>query len=356
MKQKKIIYFIAFLLSLSFIFWLEASSLKLLTEDIKPLRREEVKIELLSVSKNLSEENEEPETEEKKQTETAVKTQKSQEKQEEDNLKKINEINEEVDNNSLEKERKAITPEKNKSNVKEKSETKDQKELNTEETNKLEKDQDKPPAWLKNTESENKKDNSKNKNLKARDEENKKDKFDLEKYLAELKKEDEKNKESQTESKQNLEQINLNKNTTSETKKTKMAETIKENQSIEKVEINNSNNSEAEENNQKIKENKVYDLRNGDFGSIQKPGIKNYAKPEYPSNLRRRNIEGEVIVSLRVDEEGQVQNLKIYKSSGYDSFDQSALNAISNWKFKAAEKDGNQVAVIVNLPIRFKLN
>jgi len=321
MKHKNIIYFTAFLLSLSFIFLLETSSLKLLPEDIKPVRKEEVKIELLSTSKNLPKKNDQPET--------AVKTQSFQEKPEGNKLKKIDKINEEADNNSSEKEMEEITAEK---------------------------DQNKPPAWLKNTESENTNDNLKNKSQKTRNEENKKDKFDLEKYLAELKKEDQKNKESQTESKQNLEQINLDENTTSETKKAKIAKNITNNKSIEKAEKNNSNNSEAEENNQKVQENKIYDLRNGDFSSIQKPGIKNYTKPEYPSNLRKRNIEGEVIISLRVDEEGQVYNLKVYQSSGYDSFDQSALNAISNWEFKAAEKDGNKIEVIVNLPIHFKLN
>ncbi|RAK11101.1 TonB family protein [Halanaerobium saccharolyticum] len=356
MKQKKIIYFTAFLLSLSFIFLLEASSLKLLTENIKPLRKEEVKIELLSISKKLSEENDQPKT--------VVKTQRPQEKQKEDKLKKKNEINKEVDNNILEKEMEAITPAKNQTNEKVKSEKriiqaenrvevennkieddKDQKKIDTEEMKELKKDQNKAPSWLKNTESEKAKDNSKSKVQKTRDKENK---FDLEKYLAGLKKEEKKNKKSQIENNQNFEQISLNESTINKTKE--------DNKSIERAKRNNSNNSEPEENNPKIKKNKVYDLRNSDLSSIKKPGIKNYLKPKYPSNLRRRNIEGEVIVSLRVDEEGQVHNLKVYQSSGYNSFDQSALNAISSWEFKAAEKDGNKVEVIVNLPIRFKLN
>jgi len=56
MKQK-IIYLTAFLLSLSLILLLEAGSLGLLAEDIKPLDKNEVKVELLLSASNNPAEN-----------------------------------------------------------------------------------------------------------------------------------------------------------------------------------------------------------------------------------------------------------------------------------------------------------
>ena len=367
MKHNQIIYLTAFLLSLSLIFLLETSSLGLLAEDIKPKEKEGVEIELLlSASNAVSEDN--------SQSGEAERTEKIRKEQEQNELENKEETmnrnahffeerkgNNQNQDNMIEKEQ-LEDKIKTKTKVEEKQDTnkaKPQEELsaeeNKEEIESAAESQDEPPAWLKKLESEDKKiEKVSSPEEKEDTAENKRDKFDLEDYLAELEKEDEIN--NKTKSKQKAEESTLDQKPKNESGKITETEAIRNNTNEEKTENDKSNNFTAAEDNQEIKENKVYDLRTGEAEEIKKPDIKNYSQPKYPSNLRKRNIEGEVIVSLKVDKNGQVHNLKINKSSGFDSFDQAALEAVSNWEFQAAEREGKKVQVIVNLPIRFELN
>ncbi|MFP4372354.1 MAG: energy transducer TonB, partial [Halanaerobium sp.] len=213
----------------------------------------------------------------------------------------------------------------------------------------VEEKQDTMPAWLDNSKTKTEKDNSKK--AETETEEEKEDKFDLESYLSELEKDDSADQENEV----NKE---VNKNNGN-----KSNHNLRENESEIKGENREKNTENKTENKketaaeaaQNKEEQDVYDLREGG-NDIQKPGLKNHSQPGYPSNLRKRNIEGKVIITLRIDKEGKAHDLKINQSSGYDSFDQAALNAVSSWEFKAAEKDGEKVEVIVNLPVSFKLN
>src|SRR6056297_3443201 len=93
MKYKKTRYLIAFLLSLSLILLLEASSLGLLAEDIKPVERKEVEIELLlSASNNSAAAN--------TQSGNNEKSIESKDEQEENNSKEKEAKNEEADKSS----------------------------------------------------------------------------------------------------------------------------------------------------------------------------------------------------------------------------------------------------------------
>lgn len=339
MKYKKTRYLIAFLLSLSLILLLEASSLGLLAEDIKPVERKEVEIELLlSASNNSAVEN--------TQSGNNEKSIESKDEQEENNSKEKEAKNEEADkSSSAENEEKEL--ENNDQIVEEKIEEK--VEEPKKEAQEAKKKQDTMPAWLNNSETKAKEDNTKKEETETKEEE-KKDKFDLESYLSELENDDSAEQENEVnKNNENKNDNNLKRNESdieSEKRETKTGNK-KENKK-ETVAENSKNNEEQE----------VYDLREGtgEVKEIKKPGLKNYSAPAYPSDLRKRNIEGKVIVSLRIDKNGQSHNIKINQSSGFDSFDRAALNAVSNWDFKAAEKDGEKVEVIVNLPIRFELN
>ncbi len=327
MKHKKTIYLTAFLLSLSLIFLLEASSLRLLAEDIKSIEKKKVEIELLlSAPNNDTEENLRPgEAEESKEFQ----------QQKKDNLKENNEMKEEVDKSSSNENEKLITEEnnQNQNNIIKEEQLEDEikTEIKGEIPKKEIKENDESKNQSQKIEAKNNEDD-----LDKEKDENKSNKFSLESYLADLEKDN-----TVTGKNEVNESIN---------------DQISEKNNIEEDSKSDENkNSTVKEANQK-EENKVYDLRTGNTKEITKPGIKNYTNPEYPSNLRKRNIEGEVIVSLKVDKNGQVHDLKINKSSGFDSFDQAALEAVSNWEFEAAEREGKKVQVIVNLPIRFELN
>jgi len=76
--------------------------------------------------------------------------------------------------------------------------------------------------------------------------------------------------------------------------------------------------------------------------------------PDFPPEMRRQGINGLVVVSFLVDQQGAVQETKVVKSSNA-AFTQPAIDAIKKWKFKPAQKDGSAVAVRVSVPVRFTI-
>jgi protein TonB len=76
--------------------------------------------------------------------------------------------------------------------------------------------------------------------------------------------------------------------------------------------------------------------------------------PKYPDSLKREGVSGVVAVQIIIDETGVVSSSSILKSSHPD-FEKPALDAVRNWKFKPAKKDGAAVKVKVTVPLRFNV-
>jgi periplasmic protein TonB len=74
--------------------------------------------------------------------------------------------------------------------------------------------------------------------------------------------------------------------------------------------------------------------------------------PVYPETLRRDGVSGMVSINVTIDESGNVTNAVVAKSSN-PAFEQAAVAAVSQWKFKPAKKAGQAVTVSVVLPVRF---
>lgn len=74
--------------------------------------------------------------------------------------------------------------------------------------------------------------------------------------------------------------------------------------------------------------------------------------PEYPDALKRDGAMGIVVVDCTVDEQGNVVNPQVEKSTN-KGFDEAALSAVKKWKFKPAKRDGNPIAKKVSIPIKF---
>lgn len=95
----------------------------------------------------------------------------------------------------------------------------------------------------------------------------------------------------------------------------------------------------------------VFDIRNLD----QQPMPKFRAKPQYPFEMRRAGINGEVVVEFIVDTNGDVRNAFAVRSSQRD-FEQAAVQAVSKWKFRPGRKGGRAVNTRMQVPIVFTLN
>lgn len=76
--------------------------------------------------------------------------------------------------------------------------------------------------------------------------------------------------------------------------------------------------------------------------------------PTYPHELRAQGVSGMVAVSVVIDPKGNVTEPSVSKSS-HPGFEQPALQAVAQWKFKPATKDGQAVAVRVVLPVKFSV-
>ena len=79
-------------------------------------------------------------------------------------------------------------------------------------------------------------------------------------------------------------------------------------------------------------------------------------KPEYPSQSRRLNEEGTVVLSVFVTAEGMAGAVEIKSSSGFPMLDQSAIDAVKKWHFNPATVDGIPIDESYSLHIPFKLN
>jgi protein TonB len=78
-------------------------------------------------------------------------------------------------------------------------------------------------------------------------------------------------------------------------------------------------------------------------------------QPNYPSQARRRNQQGVVLVEVRLDERGQQRSLSVLRSSGVDSLDRAALDAVAQWRFRPETTGGQAVPSRVQIPIQFAL-
>jgi TonB family protein len=85
------------------------------------------------------------------------------------------------------------------------------------------------------------------------------------------------------------------------------------------------------------------------------PVALNKLRPNYPFHARRRGLEGEVLLSFVITENGTVSHLHVLRSSPAGVFDESARQAVKDWKFRPAQKGGEAVPVMREQLIRFGL-
>jgi periplasmic protein TonB len=87
----------------------------------------------------------------------------------------------------------------------------------------------------------------------------------------------------------------------------------------------------------------------------QQPVAKFQARPQFPFEMRRAGISGEVLVDFIVDTNGEVRNAFAAHSSQRE-FEAAAVQAVSKWKFRPGRKNGHAVFTHMQVPIVFTLN
>jgi protein TonB len=76
--------------------------------------------------------------------------------------------------------------------------------------------------------------------------------------------------------------------------------------------------------------------------------------PSYPAGARANGVEGDVGLELVVDDDGIVESARVVRSVG-QGLDQSALQAIRQFRFAPATKDGHPVHVRMGWSMQFRL-
>jgi TonB family protein len=86
----------------------------------------------------------------------------------------------------------------------------------------------------------------------------------------------------------------------------------------------------------------------------QPPAVLFQANAEYSQEARAAKIQGVVMVSVLVNEEGEPTDLQIVRQLGY-GLDEKAIECVRKYRFKPAEKDGVPVPARITVEINFRL-
>jgi len=83
------------------------------------------------------------------------------------------------------------------------------------------------------------------------------------------------------------------------------------------------------------------------------PAITFKVLPAYPFSALRKGLEGTVVLSAYIGSGGQPEKVEVRTSSGVAEMDQSAVKAVSQWRFSPAAQGGMALASWFEVPVRF---
>jgi periplasmic protein TonB len=89
-------------------------------------------------------------------------------------------------------------------------------------------------------------------------------------------------------------------------------------------------------------------------GGVSAPRTLFSPDPEYSEEARRAKFQGTVVLWLIVSPDGTPRDLRVMRSVGM-GLDEKAIQAVRTWRFEPARKDGQPVAVQINVEVSFRL-
>ena len=89
-------------------------------------------------------------------------------------------------------------------------------------------------------------------------------------------------------------------------------------------------------------------------GEVTQPAVLSKVEPKYSEAARAAKISGPVQLKLIVSAEGKPENIEVTDGLGY-GLDEAAIDAISQWTFQPATKEGRPVAVTATILVNFRL-
>jgi TonB family protein len=89
-------------------------------------------------------------------------------------------------------------------------------------------------------------------------------------------------------------------------------------------------------------------------GAVAHPELIFKVEPEYSEQARQAKIDGQVALSLVVDADGRVSDVRVVRPFGM-GLDEQAIAAVMQWRFKPGMKDGKPVRVTAQVTVDFRL-
>jgi periplasmic protein TonB len=89
-------------------------------------------------------------------------------------------------------------------------------------------------------------------------------------------------------------------------------------------------------------------------GGVSAPKATFSPDPEYSEEARKAKFQGTCVLWLIVGPDGHPRDIRVSRTLGL-GLDEKAIEAVKNWKFDPAMKDGKPVAVQINVEVDFRL-
>jgi TonB family protein len=89
-------------------------------------------------------------------------------------------------------------------------------------------------------------------------------------------------------------------------------------------------------------------------GGVSAPRVLENPSPDYSEEARKAKYQGTVVLWLIVGSDGRPRDVRVARSLGM-GLDQKAIEAVKQWRFQPALKDGSPVAVQINVEVNFHL-
>jgi protein TonB len=89
-------------------------------------------------------------------------------------------------------------------------------------------------------------------------------------------------------------------------------------------------------------------------GGVSAPRAIFAPDPEYSEEARKAKYQGTVVLYMIVGPDGRARDIRVVRSVGM-GLDEKAIEAVRTWKFDPARRDGQAVAVQINVEVSFRL-
>ena len=89
-------------------------------------------------------------------------------------------------------------------------------------------------------------------------------------------------------------------------------------------------------------------------GGVSAPKAIFTPDPEYSEEARKAKYQGVVVLWLVIGADGHPQQIRVARPLGM-GLDEKAIEAVRTWRFDPARKDGQPVAVQMNVEVSFRL-